>query len=377
MSILIFIIVLAVLIFVHELGHFIFAKKTGMLVEEFSIGFPPRIFSTQKGETRYSIGLIPLGGYCQILGENYDEENEEDVSNTLGTPKDKKSENDKRKFTSQTKTKQALVLVAGVFSNFVLAWFLFTISFMSGMVISAEGFDEALVEDPRLILTNVLPNSPASEAGLKAGDVLLYLKSGQENIQDFKELDDVSSFIAQSSEEIEILYKRGENNFLTTVNPEVGFFEEGQQAVGISFDIAGLVKLGFWSSLWEALKMTILMIEAVFVGIIMFFVGFFEGTSSLAQISGPVGIMALTGSAFDLGLAYLLSFVAIISINLGVINLLPFPALDGGRLLFLGIEAIKRSPIKPKIANALNLIGFILLISLMVAITFSDVSKLF
>jgi len=367
MSIIIFIVVLAILIFVHELGHFIFAKKTGMLVEEFCIGFPPRIFSKQKGETRYSIGIIPLGGYCKILGENYDEQT-----------KDKEDKNNKRKFTNQSKINQALVLVAGVGFNFLLAWILFSISFVSGMPVSASQFEDELVKDPALVLVNVLPDSPAGKSGLEIGDTILYLNSEVGSVQDFKEITTPIDFIATGGgKEIEVFYKRNGETFLTKIIPKKDLFETGKAAIGVSFDVVGTVEFGFIEAIWEGLKMTGSLIKAITIGLSVFVWGIFTGTSSLAQVSGPVGIVSMVGNAFDFGLIYLLSFTALISINLGVINLIPIPALDGGRLLFLGIEAIKGSPIKPKIANTLNFIGFALLMLLMLIVTASDVLKLF
>jgi len=370
MSILIFIIVLAILIFVHELGHFIFAKKTGMLVEEFAIGFPPRIFSIQKGETRYSVGAIPLGGYCKILGEDYDED----------SAKQKKlnKKNEDRRFTNQPKINQALVLVAGVAFNFLLAWGLFSASFMSGMPVSTSQFEDKIIEDSALVLMDILPDSPADKAGLETGDTILFLNSGDEGVQDFKSIEAPTEFISSGGErEIEVLYKRGEETFLTKLIPQEGLIEEGKTAIGVSFDVVGTVELGFVEAVREGLKMTISLIKLIAISLTLFVWGIFTGTSNLAQISGPVGIVSMVGNAFDFGLVYLMSFVALISINLGVINLIPIPALDGGRLLFLGVEAIKGSPIKPKVVNLLNFLGFVLLMVLMLIVTVSDVVKLF
>ncbi|MBU1046955.1 RIP metalloprotease RseP [Patescibacteria group bacterium] len=375
MNILIFVVVLAILIFVHELGHFIFAKKTGMLVEEFAIGFPPRIFSRKKGETQYSFGIIPLGGYCKILGEDYDDPK---LSVGQGEKNETSKKEDKRKFVNQPKKNQALVLIAGVGFNFILAWILFSISFVSGMPVSASQFKDKVVEDPALVLMDVMVNSPAENAGLEIGDTILYLNSGTEAVQDFVNIETPTDFIVSTGEkEIEILYKRGEEILLTKLTPEKGLINEDSVAIGVSFDVVGVVDLGFFESIWEGLKMTLSLIKIIALSLIMFVYGIFTGTSSLAQVSGPVGIVSMVGSAFEFGIVYLMSFVALISINLGVINLIPIPALDGGRLLFLAIEAVKGSPMNPKAVNLLNLLGFILLMGLMLIVTVSDVFKLF
>jgi regulator of sigma E protease len=366
MSILIFILVLSVLIFVHELGHFIFAKKTGMLVEEFAIGFPPRIFSFRKGETKYSIGLIPIGGFVKILGEEYDEGD-----------CDEKPKNYERRFSSRPKWAQALVLVAGVSFNFLLAWILISFGFMSGLPVAVDQFENETVSNPELTLLNVLPDSPAEEAGLRAGDVLLYLETSFDSVQDIKGLDRVESFIAShNGQEIDVLYKRGNENVLTQFTPKEGIIE-GKPAVGVSFGMIGTVKFGVIRAFWEGAKTTFSLTIDTTIGLFLFFKGLITGSTDLSQVSGPVGIVSMVGEAFNFGIIYLLSFVSIISINLAVINLIPVPALDGGRLLFVLIEAIKGSPIKAKVANLLNLIGFGLLILLMLAVTFSDISKFF
>ncbi len=374
MSIIIFIIVLAVLILVHELGHFIFAKKTGMLVEEFSIGFPPRIFSFRKGETKYSLGLIPLGGYVKIFGEDY-----ADPKPAVGQEK-KDNENFDRRFTSKSKLAQALVLVAGVSFNLLLAWLLLSIGFMSGMPVSVGQFEfeGETINNPELVLVGVLANSPASEAGLQTGDIILSLGvSKSESVQDFENSAVATDFIAShGDQEMEVLYKRGSETFLISLTPEEGIIED-KFAIGVSLDVTGTIQFLPHRALWEGLKMTIAFTTATAVGLFGFLVSAVTGQADLSQISGPVGIVSLVGDAFQFGFVYLLGFTAIISINLAIINLLPIPALDGGRLLFVAIEAIKGSSIKPKVANALNLIGFAFLILLMLVITASDVFKLF
>lgn len=366
MNILIFIIILGVLIFVHELGHFIFAKKTGMFVEEFSIGFPPRIFSRKKGETLYSVGSIPLGGYVKIFGEEYGEEN-----------KTNSEDKNSRSFVRQSKKNQILVLIAGVSFNLLLAWFLFTIAFMSGMPVSANSFSDIKLENTKLVLIDILKNSPAERAGLKAGDNILYLNSGGEYLQFFENTIEAENFIAShGKKEIEFLVRRGDENFLTHITPEEGVVE-GKYAIGVSMDMVGELKLFVTRALWESLKTTVSLTVATTVGLYSFLVGIFTGVSSLSQISGPVGIVSMVGGAMSFGFIYLLSFTALISINLAVINLIPIPALDGGRILFVLIEKIKGSPIKAKLANSLNLIGFGLLLFLMLIITIKDIVNIF
>jgi len=367
MPIIIFIIVLGILIFVHELGHFIFAKKTGMLVEEFAIGFPPRIFSFQKGETKYSIGFIPLGGFVKIHGEDY----EEQTNNS-------KDENYSRRFTSQSKWAQAIVLVAGVFFNLLLAWLFISIGFMSGLPVAVDQFESESIDGAQLILIDVLPESPADQVGLKTGDTILSVKDNEnEPIQNFENTKIVEDFIAgHNNQEIEILYERKGENTLVKLIPQTGVVE-GKPAIGVSFGMVGTIKFSIGTAFWEGLKTTGSLIVATATGLFYFIKDIFMGAADLSQIAGPIGIVFLVGDAFNFGFVYLLSFVALISINLAIINLIPIPALDGGRLLFILIEVVKGSPLKVKTANNLNLIGFILLILLMVVVTFSDIFRFF
>lgn len=384
MSIIIFIIVLGVLIFVHELGHFIFAKKTGMLVEEFALGFPPRIFSFRKGETKYSLGLIPIGGFVKILGEEYDDPklsvpNQSEIDRQVGQEgkENQKPKNYERRFTNRPKWAQALVLVAGVSFNLLLAWVLISIGFISGLPVAVDEFETSSISNPQLILLNVLPDSPAGQAGLKVGDKILSLEVNSEVVHGTDGSEVIENFIAShGGQEIDLSYERGAKTISTYVTPQEGVIE-GKPAVGVSFGMVGVVKFNFFRAVWEGLKYTLSLTLATAVGLALFLKGLVTGSADLSQVSGPVGIVTMVGDAFSFGFVYLLSFVSFISINLAVINLIPMPALDGGRLLFVLIEKIKGSPIKAKVANLLNLIGFALLILLMVVITFSDVAKFF
>ncbi|HCY18037.1 MAG: Membrane-associated zinc metalloprotease [Candidatus Nomurabacteria bacterium GW2011_GWF2_35_12] len=362
MNILIFIIILLVLVLVHEFGHFFAAKKFGIRVDEFGFGFPPRLFSFKKGEIEYSFNLLPIGGFVKIFGENPDEEN------TFGPDAS-------RSFINKPKYKQAVVLFAGVFANFLLAWFLFSLGFMSGLPTSVgnepRGYSMA---DTHLVVVSVLADSPAEKAGLKSGDKIVYIKSNNLDTN-YISPETVRSFVA-SGNKIEIGYLRGKDTIYNTVEitPQN---DNGSFFIGISMDQIGIVKLPVLTAFWEGLKLDWFVTKGTVVGLYTLIKEGIEGRGSLASVTGPVGMVGIVGNAYQFGFVYLLSFSALISVNLAIINLIPFPALDGGRLFFLLIEKIKGSRLNPKFANTVNMVGFAVLIILMLLVTYHDVVKLF
>ena len=363
MSIILFFVILLVLVLVHEFGHFIVAKKSGIRVDEFGFGFPPKLFSIKKGETEYSFNAIPFGGFVKIFGETPDEE-------SLSGP------DSKRSFVNKPKLIQAAVLVAGVFFNLLLAWFLLSVGFLAGMPTSLEGAPEgAVVKDPALTVTGILPGSPAEYAGLKPGDKIISL-GDDETLIEVETPESVQAFVStRPGQEITIVFKRAKTENSLIVIPESGIIE-GTPAIGISMDIVGTLKLPVHKALLEGLKTTVSLTGATAAGLALFIKDAFIGRADLGALTGPVGIVGIVGDAYKFGFIYLLSFTAFISINLAIINLIPFPALDGGRLLFLAIEKIKGSAIRPQIANALNAIGFFLLILLMLIVTYNDIVRL-
>ncbi len=366
MSILIFILILFVVVVVHEFGHFIVAKKSGIRVDEFSFGFPPKIIGKKIGETNYNINAVPFGGFVKIYGEDGDQE-------TLT------SDDAKRSFLGKPRWNQALVLVAGVTMNFILAWFLLSVGFMTGLPTSTSSIKDAeRIYGEALTVTSVLSGTPAELAGLKTGDKINYLETdkdstlllssnfGPEAVQNFVK--------AHPEEEIRINITRAKETMTITVAPSLD--EENNIRIGISMDTIGKLRLPVHLAIYEGLKLS----GNLFIGTV---VGFFEllrdsikGQGSMAAITGPIGIISAVGDASEFGFIYLLSFTALISINLAVINLIPFPALDGGKLLFLLIERIKGSRIKPSVAGLINSIGFGVLILLMLFITYYDITKL-
>ncbi len=367
MSVIIFIIILLVLVLSHEFGHFIVAKLNNIRVDEFSFGFPPKLFGKKIGETTYNFNLLPLGGYVKIHGENPDEES------LNGADKD-------RSFVNKPWYVKTLVLFAGVFMNFIVAWLLLSIGFISGLPSSADMAPNGVeVKDQALTIVKVSSNSPAEIAGLKSGDKILSLEVNKDstNIENSIKPENVQSFIkAHSTDEIKFNIIRAEESLTLNITPEI-IKGSDTPMVGISMDIIGRLSLPVHKAIWEGLKLTYTLTIKTAVGFYSLVRDSITGQGDLSSVTGPIGIIGIVGDAASFGLIYLLSFTALISINLVIINLIPFPALDGGRLFFLLIEKIKGSPIKPEVANIINLIGFGLLMLLMIIITYHDIVKLF
>lgn len=369
MTLFIFLAVLVVLILVHELGHFIVAKKSDIRVDEFGIGFPPKIVGKKYGETEYSINLLPIGGFVRIWGEDPTEEHADD------------SPENKRSFVKKPLYIQALVLIAGVTMNVFLAFVLFTVANLIGIPTAAESTDEAkYLENPRLLVSTVMSESPA-EALLRPADEI-YGMRGENSVFTAERPyapTAVSDFISQTDGPItfEVIRKNEKVSF--TIEPEKGILPENPdvRAVGFSMMLVGTEAFPLHIAIIEGAKRTFVSFADVSVGLYTFLGGIFTGKSDFSQISGPVGIVGLVGDAAALGFVWLLVFSAVISLNLAVINLLPFPALDGGRLVFVAIEAVTGRPIKPIIATRVNQFGFIALLALMLIVTFQDVLKIF
>jgi regulator of sigma E protease len=359
-TLILFILVLGILVFVHEFGHFIVAKKTGMRVDEFAIGFPPRIVSKKIGETVYSINLIPLGGYVKIYGENPDDLEEDGVE---------------KGFLDQPLLARFSVLTAGVLFNFLFAWLAFSIVFMFGFL-APQGY-LGNTGDADTVITVVAPNNPAEEAGLRAGDSIVSVSAGELELEN-PTAQETFDFIGNNQDsELSFEILRGETVETIDVTPIEGVVP-GKKAIGVSFDNLIEVTLPIHKAIAQGYNTSIDLTLAITVGMWDFFGSIFTGDSEvLSQVAGPVGIAGMVGQASELGVSYLITFTAIISLNLAVLNLIPFPALDGGQIVFVIWEAITKKKINPKIVSVLNITGFVLLMLLMIVVTFGDIARIF
>ena len=349
-AIITFIIILGLLVFVHEFGHFIVAKKMGVKVEEFAFGFPPRLWSIKKGDTTYSINLIPLGGYVKMLGE-------EDGSNQPDS------------FNRKSVWARIAIVVAGVIMNFILAIVLMTIGFSIGMTpLVSDPATMAGAKESKVMITFVQPGSPAAGAGLEANNIL----------NGFASTSDLQKFTKDNlGKEVNLSVLK--NN--QTKNVTVKLSENTQSPLGVVIVSITKVKQPVWQAFLTSIKETGLAVSTLFSFLADIIKNVFTTGSAGAAaegVVGPVGLFNFTAQAIKVGWIYVLQLVILLSINLGIINILPFPALDGGKVLFLALEGLfKKKVVRAEIENIIHLVGFALLILLFIAITFKDVRSFF
>jgi len=359
MSLFIFIVILVALIWVHELGHFVAAKLFGIRVDEFAIGFPPRLFRVRYGETEYTFNLLLVGGYVRIHGED------------PGT-----DALDKRSMAGKPRLVQAAVLVAGVTMNLMVGWLALSGGYMAGMaaVPGTSAFGE--VRDVRATVTQVLPESPAEKAGMMAGDKIEALQTGAQKFESPLTAENITRFIGgHQDESFVIIVSRSGVEKVFIAKPADGI-APGKKALGISMADVGVLQLPVHLALLQGAVSAKQVTVSTAQGLGIFFSRLARGVADWGSVAGPIGIAGAGASAVQEGFAAAAFITALISINLAIINLIPVPGLDGGRLLIVVIEGILRRPVSPKIVTALSLAGFALLIALMLTVTYHDIAKL-
>lgn len=352
-SIIYFILILGLIVLVHEFGHFIFAKMFHVHVYEFSIGMGPRVWSTEKirakrkkngkkvSETIYCIRAIPIGGFVQLAGEGLEEDKKIKKENLL-----------------QYKPvwQRFLIMFFGAGNNFILA---LIILFISALIYGSP--------DTSTVIPNVIQESPMAVAGVKPGDTIVKINGHRT-----KTLDDVQLYLTiANNDTTEFLIKRNNTEYSYKVTPLTG---EEKEKAGYSFGIQYNNKLekGFVRSLNYSFKKFYAIARQIFLTIKELFVG----GVSVKQLSGPVGIYSAVDQTRTAGFYSVLSLIALLSLNVGIMNLIPFPAFDGGRILFLIIEKIKGKPIKAETENLIHNIGFYILLALLLYVTLNDILRL-
>ncbi len=334
------ILIFSVIIFVHELGHFVAARAFRVNVLEFAIGMGPAIFKKQGKNTLYSIRAIPMGGFCKMEGEDEDTGSEGDFSSKKPLPK-------------------MIVLAAGAFMN-VLLGFVIVTSLVLTSAVQSGGL-------PSTIVASVNPEASAAEF-LQPGDRIVEVNGQRVNIKR-----DISFALSEAGNgECTLAYIRDNEKHYASFMPMKMEFDDGSYQYIVGFDIApapitftGVLREGFFQTIW--------MVKLVFVSLGMLF----GGEVSINQMSGPVGVVSAMNTVAQSGLLNFLFFSAFLTVNIGVMNLLPLPALDGGRIVFALFELIFRKPVPPEKEGFVHAIGFILLIGLMIFVTWNDILRIF
>lgn len=347
MTIIYFILILGTIVCIHEFGHFIFAKKAGIYVYEFSIGMGPRLFKWKRknDETEYSIRLLPIGGYVQMAGEDLEADEKTKI------PKEKQMQNKKWH-------QRFLTIIAGVLFNFLLAIvLLFIIGLVNGAPSSVPKIEE------------VSTDSPAYKAGLEKDDIIV--KVGDKKIHNSDML--MLELQVLNGKETTFEVKKSDGSKKTVKIKPKKVTVDKQEGYQFGFSLTSETKKGVLAAIQYAFTKTFSLVEQM-----IYIIGYLiVGKLSLSSLSGPVGIFQIVGETAKTGFLNIIYLIAFMSINVGFINILPFPAFDGGRLLFLIIEKIKGSPVDPKIENTIHSIGFLLLMILMIVITYNDITRIF
>jgi regulator of sigma E protease len=365
MNVILFILILGILVFVHELGHFLFAKLFNIRVDEFGFGYPPKMFKmfSWRG-TDFTMNWIPFGGFVKIFGEADDGSELSD-------------EDKKVSLVHKPRWQQLLVMFGGILFNVIFAWMLFSGLYLSGITApissAPSGYE---FTDSRLVVSSVMNDSPAQKAGLIVGDEVKEFYNLEETIAvTDQDITDVSIFINESStltnREVGFVVLRDEKLEIITILPAEGIIE-GKYGIGVNLDRVGELQLPLHQALLYGAKNTWNFTTAIVGG----FGQLITGKISADSVSGPVGIVKQVGEASSIGWSYLIGFMALLSLNLAVLNLVPFPALDGGRIFIILIESIIRRRLPSNIVNWVNVVGFFLLIGLMLLVTVKDVINL-
>lgn len=350
---------LIALMALHEFGHFIVAKAFKIKVEEFGIGYPPRIFGKKMGETIYSLNWIPFGAFVRIYGH------EERL-------------NEPRSFSTKPVWQRALVILGGVISFWIIAAIIMSVVINLGIPSVIKDSDVNYA-DAKVQIVEISKNSPAQKAGIQIGDVIVKIKDKGENVRNIDKVSEAQAIIKDNQgKEIVLTIKRGANLLDISVTPRTTY-SLGEGSLGV-----GLVRTALKSYPWykapiggitATYNLTIMTIDGWISTLKSLFMG--QGVPQGVEVRGIVGIFDLFVQAGGMGLSYFLQFIAIISVSLAVLNILPIPALDGGWLLLLAIEKIKGKPINIRTERMINGIFFFLLIALMIFVTIKDIIRIF
>jgi regulator of sigma E protease len=349
MVIILFIIVILVTVLVHEWGHFMVARKSGMIVEEFGFGIPPRLFSWKKGETTYSINALPIGGFVKIAGENGLE---------TAVPLN-------RQFETKPWYLKSAVLVAGVACNILLAIILFTVAYGIGIPVASDHGTPTVV--------SIVSNSPSAKSAIVVGDTVTGITTDSQTLSGAITTESLHQAVISSKGPITIAYTHLGKVRTTSITPEGS---GDSRIIGMAIEPVQAERLPIFTAFKAALQQTWSTMGEIFSTLASLIAGIFHHHNTGESLVGPVGLAQEIGSAASIGFTYLLAFTAAISVNLAVINILPFPALDGGRLIVVLLEAIFRRKFSSNTVAIIHSIGFLVLLLLMIVLTVGDVRRL-
>lgn len=350
------------LLVLHELGHFVLAKKFGVKVEEFGIGFPPRLFGKKFGETLYSINLLPFGAFVRIYG----------------LEKEAKA-NDPRSFNSKPFWKKALIILGGVVSFWIVSAILLSILMGLGVPTIVEDEENNNLIDPKVQISAVASGSPAERAGLEIGDAIvkLNIKNQKSNIENITKVKEVQEFTQiHSGENVILTIRRGKETFDASLIPRVSP-PASEGPMGVALVRTALKSYPWYQAPVKGIQATGDLTVGVLKGWGIALSKAIKKQPTGAQLVGPVGIFGLFVQVGQLGVNYFIQFVAVISVYVALFNILPIPVTDGGKLLFLVVEKLRRKPFNQKIEQKIDLVFFVLLIALAIWVTIKDISRLF
>lgn len=337
------------LLVLHEFGHFILAKRFGVKVEEFGVGYPPRIFGKKIGETVYSINLLPFGAFVRV-------------------PEDLLSK--------QPILKRVMIMLGGVVSFWIIASIIFSVVFNLGAPLAVGDEDNSGFRNLQVQVAGVSAGSPAALAGLQLGDTIRKYKI-QNTIYEIQKVKEIQ-YLSENNKgkEVTLFVERGKSVFDVSLTPRLSP-PSGEGPLGVALVRMGLKTYPWWQTPWQGIFQTWNLTLAVFQGYYQALANVFRGLPSGVQLTGPVGIFHMMGQASQMGLSYFLNFIGLISIYLAVFNILPIPATDGGKLIFLGIEFFRKRPVSPKIEQRITSAFFLTLIGLMAWVTVKDIIRIF
>lgn len=352
-TILIFILVFSLIIFIHELGHFMTARRFGIAVEEFGFGFPPRLFGFRRGGVLYSINLIPFGGFVRMKGEDGSQADATDS------------------FSGRPAWQRSLVLVAGVGMNVILAFVLLTFSFSIGIPSVVDASTSGTITNQHVQIIEVHPNTPAAAAGLAEGDTVTSI--GGTTVTSISQ---VQALLGdKTGVPVAINITRDNQNQSIEVTPAILDPTATTAQIGVSLIDTGTVSFPWYQAIWQAILRTGQLIWEIVKGFGQLIRDLVVTRHVTADVAGPVGIAVLTGQVAKLGFIYVLQFITVLSLTLAVMNIVPFPALDGGRLLFVGIEKVRGKPVSQRVESIVHGLGFYLLIILLIVISIRDINR--